>query len=145
MDTDDVVARNNVRIIGEGEQTLMFAHGFGCDQTIWSRLLPWFEADYRIILFDYVGSGHSDASAYDSRRYGRIDGYAQDVVDICRTLDLRDTVLVGHSISAMIPSSRRHCVAITRANWCRRAVMPRRQPAPKSVFSPQCPTSSGHR
>lgn len=98
----DVIARNNVRIVGEGERTLMLAHGFGCDQTIWNRLLPWLESDYRIVLFDYVGSGRSDASAYDSRRYGRIDGYAQDVVDVSRALELRDTVLVGHSISAMI-------------------------------------------
>ncbi|WP_290633135.1 alpha/beta hydrolase [Aquisalimonas sp.] len=102
MDTNDVIARNNVRIVGQGERTLMLAHGFGCDQTIWSRLVPWFEADHRIVLFDYVGSGRSDASAYDARRYSRIDGYAQDVVDICRALDLRDTLLVGHSISAMI-------------------------------------------
>ncbi|SEO72576.1 alpha/beta fold hydrolase [Aquisalimonas asiatica] len=102
MDTDEVIARNNVRIVGEGERTLMLAHGFGCDQTIWRRLLPWFEADHRIVLFDYVGSGGSDAGAYDPRRYGRIDGYAQDVVEICRALDLREAVLVGHSISAMI-------------------------------------------
>ena len=98
----DILKRNNVQIRGRGERPLILAHGFGCDQTIWSRLLPWFEDDYRVVLFDYVGSGRSDAEAYDSRRYSRLDGYAQDVLDICRALELEDAVVVGHSISSMI-------------------------------------------
>ncbi len=100
--SDEIVERNNVQIRGRGERPLILAHGFGCDQTIWSRLVPWFEDDYRVVLFDYVGSGRSDPGAYDSRRYGRLDGYAQDVLDICRALELEEAVFVGHSISSMI-------------------------------------------
>lgn len=98
----NILKRNNVHVRGRGEQTVILAHGFGCDQTIWSRLVPWLEDDYRIVLFDYVGCGGSDPEAYDSRRYSRLDGYAQDVLDICRTLELEDAIFVGHSISSMI-------------------------------------------
>ena len=100
--SQDVLKRNNVRVFGEGSQPMMFAHGFGCDQNMWRYITPAFEKDYRIVLFDYVGSGKSDLSAYDAQRYGSLEGYAQDVLDICQALDLRDVVLVGHSVSSMI-------------------------------------------
>ena len=98
----DVLLRNNVRILGSGEQPMLFAHGFGCDQNMWRFITPAFERDYRLILFDYVGSGHSDLNAYDARRYSALEGYAEDVLDICHALDLRDIIFVGHSVSSMI-------------------------------------------
>jgi sigma-B regulation protein RsbQ len=98
----DVLARNNVRIIGRGTQPMLFAHGFGCDQNMWRYVTPAFEDDYRIILFDYVGAGKSELSAYDPERYSTLDGYARDVLDICHALDLHDIVFVGHSVSSMI-------------------------------------------
>ena len=100
--TQDVLTRNAVRITGRGEQPMMFAHGFGCDQNMWRYIAPAFENDYRVILFDYVGAGKSDMSAYDEQRYSKLDGYAQDILDICHALDLRDVILVGHSVSSMI-------------------------------------------
>ena len=81
---------------------IVFAHGFGCDQNMWRFVVPSFADRYRIVLFDYVGAGASDLSAYDPDRYGRLDGYAQDVLDICEALDLRDAVFVGHSVSSMV-------------------------------------------
>ena len=81
---------------------MMFAHGFGCDQTMWTEVARAFEADFRVILFDHVGAGRSDLAAYDSRKYSTLDGYADDVVEIGRELRLRDAVFVGHSVSAMI-------------------------------------------
>ena len=102
MVTTDVLARNNVKDFGSGTQPMLFAHGFGCDQNMWRFVTPAFEKDYRIILFDYVGSGKSDLSAYDPTRYAKLDGYAQDVLDICGALDLRDVVFVGHSVSSMV-------------------------------------------
>ena len=80
----------------------MFAHGFGCDQHMWGEVARALEPDFRIILFDHVGAGRSDLSAYDSRKYGDLAGYADDVVEIGRALELRDAVFVGHSVSAMI-------------------------------------------
>lgn len=81
---------------------MLFAHGFGCDQNMWRFITPAFADRYRIVLFDYVGSGRSDLSAYDPQRYGSLDGYAQDVLDICEALDLRDVILVCHSVSSVI-------------------------------------------
>lgn len=80
---------------------MMLAHGFGCDQNMWRFITPAFEADYRVILFDYVGSGKSDLTAYNADRYNHLNGYAQDILDICQALDLTDVVFVGHSVSAM--------------------------------------------
>ena len=97
----DVLKRNNVHVSGSGTQPMLFAHGFGCDQNMWRFVVPAFENDYRIVLFDYVGSGGSDLSAYDAFRYSTLDGYASDILDICETLDLQDVVLVGHSVSSM--------------------------------------------
>jgi sigma-B regulation protein RsbQ len=98
----DVLTRNNVHVSGSGTQPMLFAHGFGCDQTMWRFVTPAFERDYRVVLFDYVGSGKSDLSAYDAQRYATLDGYAQDVLEICEALDLHDVIFVGHSVSSMI-------------------------------------------
>ncbi len=81
---------------------MMFSHGFGCDQSMWAEVAGAFEEDFRIILFDHVGAGRSDLSAYDSQKYSTLDGYADDVVQIGRALDLKNAVFVGHSVSAMI-------------------------------------------
>src|SRR5688572_20662902 len=94
--------RNNVNISGAGPRTMMFAHGFGCDQHMWREVAREFEADFRVVLFDHVGAGRSDLAAYDSRKYSTLDGYADDVVDIGRELRLENAVFVGHSVSAMI-------------------------------------------
>lgn len=81
---------------------MLFAHGFGCDQHMWRYVAPRFEDEFRVVLFDHVGSGKSDLSAYDPQRYSSLSGYADDVVAICSELGLRDVVFVGHSVSAMI-------------------------------------------
>ncbi|MDB4915475.1 MAG: alpha/beta hydrolase fold protein [Gemmatimonadetes bacterium] len=98
----DVLARNNVKVSGHGTRPMLFAHGFGCDQNMWRYVTPAFEDDYKVVLFDYVGSGRSDAAAYDKDRYSTLEGYAQDVLDVCHGLDLRDVIFVGHSVSSMI-------------------------------------------
>jgi sigma-B regulation protein RsbQ len=99
----DVLARNNVRVSGRHDgRPMVFAHGFGCDQNMWRFVAPAFEADHRVVLFDHVGGGGSDLNAYDPVRYGTLSGYADDVTEICRALELSDAVFVGHSVSAMI-------------------------------------------
>ncbi|MDP1850251.1 MAG: alpha/beta hydrolase [Solirubrobacteraceae bacterium] len=98
-----VLARNNVNVHGNPDgRPMLFAHGFGCDQNMWRYVWPAFEDDFRIVLFDHVGAGGSDTRAFDPRRYASLHGYAEDVLEICRELDLTDTVFVGHSVSAMI-------------------------------------------
>ena len=98
----EILKRNNVKVFGNGTQPMLFAHGFGCDQNMWRFVTPAFADDYRIVLFDYVGSGKSDLSAYDERRYATLNGYAQDVLDVCHALNLSDVIFVGHSVSSMI-------------------------------------------
>ena len=97
-----VLQRNNVHVSGRGSRAMMFAHGFGCDQNMWTTVACAFEDDFRVILFDHVGAGRSDLSAYDSAKYSRLDGYADDVVEIGRELGLENAIFVGHSVSAMI-------------------------------------------
>src|SRR5687767_10462240 len=98
----NVLDRNNVKVFGRGSQAMIFAHGFGCDQNMWRFITPAFENDYRIVLFDYVGSGRSDLRAYDRQRYGTLEGYAEDLLDVCRALELRDAIAVGHSVSGIV-------------------------------------------
>jgi sigma-B regulation protein RsbQ len=95
--------RNNVTLHGPADgQPMLFAHGFGCDQNMWRHVWPAFADDHRVVLFDHVGAGGSDASAFDPDRYGTLQGYADDVNEICEELELDDVVFVGHSVSAMI-------------------------------------------
>jgi sigma-B regulation protein RsbQ len=95
--------RNNVTVHGAADaRPMMFAHGFGCDQNMWREVWPAFAGSHRIVLFDHVGAGGSDASAFDERRYATLAGYAGDVLAICDELALEDVVFVGHSVSAMI-------------------------------------------
>jgi sigma-B regulation protein RsbQ len=98
----DTLARNNVHVVGQGASPMVFAHGFGCDQNMWRLVAPAFERSHRVVLFDHVGAGRSDLSAYDRRKYASLAGYAGDVLDIIHTLELSDVVFVGHSVSAMI-------------------------------------------
>ncbi|MFC9772400.1 MULTISPECIES: alpha/beta fold hydrolase [unclassified Pseudarthrobacter] len=103
LTAENVANRNNVTMLGRaGGPVMLFAHGYGCDQEMWRRLVPYFAADYRVVLFDHVGAGHSDLEAYHREKYGTLDGYATDVLEICEALDLEDVILVGHSVSAMI-------------------------------------------
>ncbi len=98
-----VVERHNVRVSGRADgPPMVFAHGFGCDQHVWRHVAPRFEDQFRVVLYDHVGAGESDLAAYDPDRHGSLSGYADDLLEICRELDLHDVVFVGHSVSAMI-------------------------------------------
>ncbi|MCL6672295.1 alpha/beta fold hydrolase [Streptomyces panaciradicis] len=99
----DIARRNNVTVTGNPHgRTVVLAHGFGCDQNMWRSTVPALAPEYRVVLFDYVGSGRSELSAFSPDRYASLQGYAQDVMEVCDALDLRDAVFVGHSVSAMI-------------------------------------------
>lgn len=97
-----VLDRNHVQLLGQGEQTLIFAHGFGSDQTAWRHQVAAFESSYRIILFDHVGAGQSNMAAYSPHRYSSLYSYAEDLLELCAELKLSDVTLVGHSVSGMV-------------------------------------------
>lgn len=98
--------RNNVHIYGpEDGPVLVFAHGFGTDQSMWGKILPRFIEDYRVVLLDHVGSGDSDQSAYDSAAYSSLDAYVEDLMEVFSELDLVDATLIGHSVGAMMAIS----------------------------------------
>ncbi|WP_405577189.1 alpha/beta fold hydrolase [Streptomyces sp. NBC_01190] len=99
----DAVSRNNVQVAGRPDgPVVVLAHGFGCDQNMWRLVLPALTERFRVVLFDYVGSGRADAAAWDPERYASLNGYADDVLDVCAELDLTDVTFVGHSVSAMV-------------------------------------------
>ncbi|WP_437086388.1 alpha/beta fold hydrolase [Streptomyces sp. enrichment culture] len=99
----DIARRNNVTVTGNpAGPPVVLAHGFGCDQNMWRLTLPALADDYRVVLFDYVGAGGSDLSAFSEERYGSLEGYARDAVEVCEALDLRGAAFVGHSVSAMV-------------------------------------------
>jgi sigma-B regulation protein RsbQ len=98
----DIGKRNNVKVFGDGPATLVFAHGFGCDQNMWRLIAPAYAERYRCVLFDLVGGGSSDLSAYDPVKYGSLQGYADDVLQIAAEFAPTPVIFVGHSVSAMI-------------------------------------------
>jgi sigma-B regulation protein RsbQ len=96
------VERNNVKIHGNGAQTMLLAHGFGCDQNMWRYVVPAFQDRYRVVTFDHVGAGGSDLSAYDFDKYASLEGYASDIVEIGDELGIKHGIYVGHSVSSMM-------------------------------------------
>jgi sigma-B regulation protein RsbQ len=100
--TRHAIARNNVHVYGDAPTPMLFAPGFGCDQTMWRFVAPAFADRYKVVLIDYVGTGRSDLQAYDPKRYSDLGGYAQDLLDICAELELNGVIMVGHSISGVI-------------------------------------------
>ncbi len=116
-----IFKRHNINVVGSGTRTMLLAHGYGCDQLMWRFLVPAFENDYRIVLFDHVGAGKSDLSQYSRERHGTLYGYAQDVLDIIDAVSPDAPVIfVGHSVSAMIgvlaankrPASFQHLILV---------------------------------
>ncbi|MEP7313741.1 MAG: alpha/beta hydrolase [Pseudomonadota bacterium] len=94
--------RNNVQVNGTGAVTLVFAHGFGCDQNMWRTLAPNFQSRFRVLTFDLVGSGASDLTAYDYEKYNTLQGYADDLNELITEFADGPVIFVGHSVSAMI-------------------------------------------
>lgn len=94
--------RNNVVVKGKGNQVILFAHGFGCDQNMWRYVTPAFEDDFKVVLFDHVGAGNSDLSAFNPKKYEKLDGYAEDILEIIDEMNLQNVIFVGHSVSALI-------------------------------------------
>ncbi|MBA2562598.1 MAG: alpha/beta hydrolase [Chitinophagaceae bacterium] len=98
----NILQRNNVKITGEGHETLLFAHGFGCDQNSWRHITSAFSLHYKLILFDFIGAGQSDFSGYNKTRYNNLEGYSEDIFEICNQLKIKDAIFIGHSVSCMI-------------------------------------------
>lgn len=100
--SNEIIKRNKVTVLGGGSKTLVMANGFGCDQNMWRFIAPLLSKTYTLVLFDYVGSGMSDISQYDKEKYSRLEGYAQDVIDVCESMKLKEITFVGHSVSCTI-------------------------------------------
>jgi sigma-B regulation protein RsbQ len=98
----NILQRNNVTIKGKGEKVMLFAHGFGCDQNAWRKISNAFADDYKLMLLDFVGAGKSDISAYDKKKYSTLNGYADDILEICHELKIENAIFIGHSVSCMI-------------------------------------------
>jgi sigma-B regulation protein RsbQ len=98
----NALRRNNVTVTGQGKRPMVFSHGFGCDQQMWRFVAPAFADSHSLVLFDHMGCGRSDLSAYNDHRHGTLEGYALDMVDIFEEADLRDAIIVGHSVGAII-------------------------------------------
>ena len=127
----NVQVRNFVTTTGNPEgRVMLFAHGFGCDQNMWRHLLPSFTDDYRVVLFDHVGAGRADAASYDPVRHSTLDGYSDDLLQLCVSMGLRDIVLVAHSVSAMMAVK----AAVQRPDLFTRLVLV--APSPRYVDDP---------
>jgi sigma-B regulation protein RsbQ len=100
------IKKNNVTVHGNSasDRTMVFAHGFGTDQTAWEQVVESFKKDFRIVLYDNVGAGKSDPAAFSPNKYDNLDAYAADLINLCDALGVRDAIVVAHSVSAMVSS-----------------------------------------
>ena len=114
-----MLADHRVLVRGDGDVPVVFAHGFGCDQTMWRLVEPAFRDAYRTVVFDHAGAGRSAPSTYDARRHARLQGYADDVLRIVDALGGEPVVYVGHSVGTMIGA----LAAIARPSAFRALVM----------------------
>lgn len=114
-----VLERNAIHTMGNGTEIMLFVHGFGCDQNMWRYITPAFLDEYKIVLLDLVGSGSSDLTNYDFDKYNNLQGYADDIIEICQELNLDSIIFVGHSVSAMIGA----LIDKTKPNLITRLVM----------------------
>lgn len=101
-DIKKILKRNNINISGTGDKTLLLAHGFGCDQNMWRFMLPELEKQFKVVVFDYVGSGNSDLAGFSQERYSSLEGYAKDIEEILVALDLYNVSIISHSVSSVI-------------------------------------------
>ena len=97
-----IFQKHNINVYGSGGRTIVFAHGYGCDQAMWRFVVPAFSDRYRVVLFDYVGAGKSDLSQYSRQKYGSLKGYAEDVLQVIEAVEGAPAVFVGHSVSSLI-------------------------------------------
>jgi sigma-B regulation protein RsbQ len=98
-----VLQRHNVNRAGAGSgRTLLFAHGYGCDQNVWQPVAGALAADHEVVLYDCAGSGAADPSLYDRVRHATLDGHADDLIAVCEAARLDRPVLVAHSVGTMI-------------------------------------------
>jgi sigma-B regulation protein RsbQ len=104
MLTVDPISKNNVVMKGNlyAAQTIIFSNGFGTEQAIWEKVMEPFLADYRIILYDLAGSGKADMSTFSANKYVSLRVYADDLLDICERMYVKDAIFIGHSVSGMI-------------------------------------------
>ena len=100
----------NVQVLepeGRARATVVFGHGYGCDQSMWLDVVPRL-ADTRRVLFDWPGAGQSAPHAYEPARHAGLGGYADDLLALLDDLDLEDVVFVGHSVGASIAMIAAH-------------------------------------
>jgi len=114
-----LIKQNNITIHGTSSKVMFFVHGYGCDQNMWRFITPHFEDTYKIVLIDLVGSGKSDENAYNFDKYNSLEGYADDIINICDALNLQDVCIVAHSVGAMIAS----LAAIKRPELFKKLIM----------------------
>jgi len=100
--TMNIQTRNNINVYGEGNEVLIFVHGFGANQDMWRLVTPAFYQDYKVVLYDHVGSGRSDSASYDPNKYNDLEGYKTDLLEVIAYLDAPVVTLIGHSVGAMI-------------------------------------------
>lgn len=83
---------------GSGDTTLLFVHGWCLNQSYWTLQVDSFCPQYRVLTLDLPGYGKSGTA----RKSWTIQQYAADLNFIIRSLDLKNVVLIGHSMAGDI-------------------------------------------
>ena len=82
----------------KGDTTLLFIHGWAIDQTYWTNQVTFFSKKYRVVTLDLPGFGKSGKN----RSSWTVEDYGKDLSAVLNRLDLKNVVLIGHSMSGAI-------------------------------------------
>ncbi len=85
-------------IVGTGEPTLVFVHGWSCDSRYWRTQIPHFSKNHRVVTLDLAGHGHSGLtrSQYTMKHFG------EDVQAVTKAVGDDDVILIGHSMGGAV-------------------------------------------
>jgi pimeloyl-ACP methyl ester carboxylesterase len=83
---------------GKGDTTLLFVHGWGINRSYWSNQVTYFSKKYRIVTIDLAGFGQSGRN----RNVWNTDAYGKDIDSVISQLNLKNVVLIGHSMAGHI-------------------------------------------
>ncbi len=91
--TDSDGAKVHYTVYGNAEPTLVFVHGWACDETVWNGQAPELGREMRCITIDLPGHGQSDKPEVPYTMHL----YARAIDAVLRDAKVSSAVFVGHS------------------------------------------------
>ena len=105
---------NKIRYLesGSSKHTLVLIHGLGASSERWKYVVPLFDTDFRVVVPDIIGFGHSDKPLADYT----LDYFSNFLEQFLTALDISNTVIIGSSLGGQIAVeyTSTHCESVEK-------------------------------